>query len=376
MIYYIGYYDCEKNSHEERKSFPAATNKMKYLISALEEIGEDVVEVVSPAETVKYSWVRGRRVTLGKQVSLKTFPSLSGRSKIVRAFGHLVTRLYFFLYLLTHVTDSDQMIVYHSLVYMKEISLVRKITKCALIMEVEEIYADVYEDRQLRSKEIQFLRSADKYIFITDLLRREIDEDKKFTIFHGTYRVMPNYDLVFQDGKTHVVYAGTFNPIKGGVFQAIAAAEYLDESYVLHILGGGSSSEIQNVKSKICEMSNKTKCVIRYDGYKCGVEFDAFIQACHIGLSTQQPEGKYNATSFPSKILMYMSNGIHVVSVRIPAVESSAVGSYMYYYDYQDAKSIAEAINAVPRTTSSGSKIILDRLHSEFVHSLRELLKR
>ena len=376
MIYYIGYYNCDQISHENRVVFPAAVNKMNYLIAALEEMGADCIEVVSPAETKNHTWVGGGRRSLGECVTLKTFPSVSSWFRPIRFFGHFLTRLCFLFYLLLHVTAEDQMIVYHSLVYMRSISFVRKVKKCSLIMEVEEIYADVNEDTRLRIKEINFLQIADKYIFITDLLRKEINADKDYAIFHGTYCAVPDQGFRFRDGKIHVVYAGTFHPVKGGVFQAIAAAEYLDETYVLHILGGGSSAEIQNVKSRIHEVSKKSKCDICYDGYKSGDDFDAYIQACHIGLSTQQADGKFNRTSFPSKILMYMSNGLHVVSVRIPAVETSSVGQWVFYYDVQDAKSIADAICAVPRISASGNRQLLDRLHTEFVHSLRELLRR
>ncbi len=376
MIYYIGYYNCDQISHENRLVFPAAVNKMNYLIAALEETGADGIVVVSPAETKNHTWVGGGRRSLGGRVTLKTFPSVSSWFRPIRIFGHFLTRLCFLLYLLMHVTAEDQMIVYHSLVYMRAISFVRKVKKCSLIMEVEEIYADVNEDTRLRIKEINFLQIADKYIFITDLLRKEINTDKDFVIFHGTYRAVPDQGFRFRDGKIHVVYAGTFHPVKGGVFQAIAAAEYLDESYVLHILGGGSSAEIQNVQNRIHEVSEKSKCEICYDGFKSGDDFDAYIQACHIGLSTQQADGKFNSTSFPSKILMYMSNGIHVVSVQIPAVETSSVGQCVFYYDKQDAKSIADAIYAVPRTDTSENKTILNRLHNDFVYSLGELLRR
>lgn len=376
MIYYIGYYNCEQIRHENRTVFPAAVNKMNYLITALEETGQDHIEVVSPVETKKHTWVGGGKRTLSEHVTMKTFPSISSRFRLIRVFGHLVTNLCFLLYLLIHITAEDQMIVYHSLQYMKVISFIRRIKKCPLIMEVEEIYADINEDKRLRTKEISYLQIADKYIFVTDLLRKEIQVEKDFVIIHGTYRAVPDHGVRFHDGKTHVVYAGTFHPVTGGVFQAISAAEYLDESYVFHILGGGSSEEVQNVQNRIREVSKKSKCRISYDGYKSGKDFDAFIQACHIGLCARQAEGKFNSTSFPSKTLMYMSNGIHVVSVRIPTVERSSIGECVFFYDKQDAKSIADAIYAVPRTVVSENKKILNRLHSELVYSLGELLRR
>ena len=41
---------------------------------------------------------------------------------------------------------------------------------------------------------------------------------------------------------------------------------------------------------------------------------------------------------------MYLANGLRVLSVRIPAVENSAVGGILYYYDKQLPQEIANAI--------------------------------
>ena len=48
-----------------------------------------------------------------------------------------------------------------------------------------------------------------------------------------------------------------------------------------------------------------------------------FIQKCQIGLCTQNIDAAFNTTSFPSKILSYMSNGLEVVGVNIAAIKNS-----------------------------------------------------
>ena len=89
------------------------------------------------------------------------------------------------------------------------------------------------------------------------------------------------------------------------------------------------------------------KAKITYDGLLSGEEYIKFIQSCDIGLSTQNPNGKYNDTSFPSKILSYMANGLRVVSVRIPVVEESGIGKCVCYYDEQTPENIAKAIKSI-----------------------------
>jgi len=374
MLYYIGYHNCSAIEDEERITAPAAVNKMNYIISALVEATGKELEVVSPAETRAHRIIKGKKQKIQNGVMLKTFLSFSSRHKMFRALGHLCTRASLLCYLYKNVQGDDHIIVYHSLALIGVVKFLKKRKKCKLTIEVEELYSDVTENAKLKQKEIKYLQIADNFIFITNLLRKEVNAEKTSIISHGTYRSIPDYKHCFDDDKIHVAYAGTFRQVKGGALTAISAAEFLDENYVLEVLGNGSDTDIQAVKDRIGEVSQRTKCKINYVGFKSGDEFNSYMQACHIGLSTQQAEAKFNATSFPSKILMYMSNGMRVVSVRIPAVETSAVGGYVYYYDNQDAKEIATVIKSVVFNDQYNSRYLLDDLHKDFLQQLRLLL--
>ena len=375
MIYYLGYYTCEKIDAEKRIAAPPAVNKMGYIISTLSEFSDMKTVVVSPSETRLHSYVRGTLHDLNARVSLKTFDSFRGKNKIIRGLGHLWTKFQLMHFLMTHVKSDDTIIVYHSLFLMHVVKKVKKKKKCRLIIEVEELYSDVREDLALRKKEVDYLQCADKYIVITELLNKQVNlQHKPNIISHGTYSMVPKYAEKVNDGKVHIVYAGTFNPVKGGVYSAIESAEFLDENFVLHILGQGSVADTEAVIKKIEEVSAKSKCQIIYDGYKTGKEFNMFIQSCHIGLSTQQPNGKYNASSFPSKVLMYMSNDLQVISVRIPAIESSDVGEYIYYYDSSTPQNIAEVIKSVPKFNSFNVREKLNELDNKFKEELSILL--
>lgn len=374
MVYYIGYYNCDTIRNEDRIVAPASENKMNYMITAISEAYDGQIEVISPAETRRKNFIKGKKIQLDQRVTLKTFSSFCGRSKLVRGLGHLVTRFLFVLYLWMHVSSMDHLIVYHSLTYMNLLCFLKKTKKVKLTIEVEELYADVINDENLRRKEIEYLQIADNHVFITELLKNEVNAQKAFAISHGTYRVLPDYRFRFDDDRIHVVYAGTFRRAKGGAYIAIEAAQYLDDRYTLEVLGRGSEEENNAIEEMIREVSKKTDCKINYVGFKSGKDFNAYIQACHIGLSTQQADAKFNATSFPSKVLMYMSNGLRVVSVRIPAVETSDVGEYIFYYDNQNAEEIARVIRSVTFGNGYDSRKQLDRLHKNFVIELKKLL--
>ena len=373
MIYYFGYYDCFLNKSEDRIVSPAANNKSSYIIRALAEASNKNIEVVSPAETKKHEFVSGGKQKIDEKTSLKTFASFSSKNKLVRGIGHIFTKISVLFYLVKNVKKDDMVIVYHSLFLMKIVRFLKKIKKCSLIIEVEEIYGDVNNSDKQRKKELEYLQIADGYIFVTEMLRDIVNMDKKYAIAHGTYNSVYDYGLKFDDGKIHIVYAGTFKYAKG-VAEAISTAEFLDDRYVIEILGKGNEEEERAVKQQIQEVSSKTKCKINLVGYKSGQDFDSYIQACQIGLSPQYADSKFNATSFPSKILMYMSNGLRVVSVKIPAIETSNVGEYIYYFDGQNSESIAAAIKDIDIKQAYDSRDILENLHKDFVEQLKKLL--
>lgn len=92
-------------------------------------------------------------------------------------------------------------------------------------------------------------------------------------------------------------------------------------------------------------------------------------------MSTQNPNAKFNDTSFPSKILSYMANGLRVVSIRIPAIEKSAVGKFMYYYDEQTPENIAKAIKSIDFSEEYDSRKTIGVLDKAFICDLKTMLK-
>lgn len=371
---YISYYDTLDNKEENRSYTLAATNKMDYIIGALNRVGESV-EIVSASGTLGKKACRGRLKDLGNGNSLKLFYSLGRGNKIKNVVGRVILKAAMFFYLLKKIKKNETVIAYHSLAYMGMLRFLKRLKKFYLILELEEIYADVAENEKTKKKELAFANIADAYCFPTETLNEIINkENKPYVVVHGTYKTEALRASAFDDGKIHVVYAGTFDPRKGGVAAAIGAAEFLDERYHLHVIGFGNEKEIESVKKSVESVNRQGKCSASYDGLLKGENYIAFLQKCHIGLSTQNPNGKFNATSFPSKILSYMANGLRVVSVRIPVIEASKVHGMMYYYDEPTPENIAKAIMQVDIRDGYDSRKRIDELDEEFRMELLGLL--
>ena len=108
----------------------------------------------------------------------------------------------------------------------------------------------------------------------------------------------------------------------------------------------------------------------------CQGEYIKFLQKCDIGLSTQTPNAEYNDTSFPSKVLSYMANGLRVVSIRIKALEKSKISDLLYYYENDSPKEIAKAIKSIDLSQPYNSRNKIQDLDENFIKDIKELLEK
>lgn len=372
-IKYVAHYDT-KNNYANRGYNLAAATKIDYICSAIRSIGCEV-EIISPSETLNQTgYFPGGVRQLSDGVSLRNFATFGCKIKIFRILKHICSLAQLMIYLIMNTKKSELVLVYHSVILSFPVRIAKFVKRFKLVLEVEEIYQDVVSfPRILRKSEYGLFSAADKYLFSTELLNQKVNIGRKeFGVIYGTYETKLLRRKNTSDGKVHVVYAGTFDPRKGG---ALAAAAYLSKGYHMHIIGFGSAEEVLSIQNKIDETSKITQCTVTYDGLLSGDKYNFFLQGCDIGLSTQLPDAKFNNTSFPSKILSYMTNGLQVVSIRIPSVELSAIGKNVVYYDEQTPKAIAKAIMSVDISKSNENLELLKKLHEEFISKTASLLE-
>lgn len=374
-IFYLGFFSPKEIEGEFRRDFPAADTKISYICDAMVRGGVEKVHVISAADSRKCGVCPGSVTNVDEHIVLKTFSSLGQKGKLRRILSHVFLKLQLFLYLLTGLSEQDVLVVYHSLYYIKIVEAVKRIRRFRLLIEVEEVYSDVTNETKKRKREYRFFQKADAFLFSAELLNQKINKDNKpYVIANGSYKIEPEYGLGFNDNRIHVMYAGTLDSRKGGAASAVEAAGYLDGKYHLHILGFGSEAEKSALERRIEEITAKTDCIVTYDGVKKGIDYLKFLQCCHIGLSTQNPDAAFNDTSFPSKILVYLANGLHVVSVRIPVVMCSAVSDMIHFYPKNTPEDIADAIKSVDIHAPNHHRAKLTELDRELVAWLRNVI--
>lgn len=348
-IKYICFFDSQ-DVDNERYYVVSATNKMQYIINVLHESGITAHLISCSWSTKKeFGYVKGFSENREKY-RITFFPSFGGKGVIVKILQRLLYKLSLFCFLLNNTHESEVIMAYHSIAYSRILKIAKRIKGFKLILEVEEIYQDVGSATLLeRQSEYSIIKMSDAYIFSTELLKEKLNTfGKPDLIIYGTYNVEKKLSDKFDDGKIHVVYAGTFDPRKGGS-AAAAAAAFLPNNYIVHICGFGNEKDTADLVKIVDENNKHTKQArLSYEGLLKGESYLRFLQSCHIGLSTQNPNASFNVTSFPSKILSYMSNGLSVVSVRIEAIERSEVGKVIIYYGIQSSEEIAKAILCAP----------------------------
>lgn len=370
---YIGYYDTVRG---RRYGHMAAVSKMDYIAKAFNDAGESI-DIVSCSMTADYA-IPACSEKLSDKCNVHYFKTAKKpKRKLSKIWNVVLSRIKLFMYLIKNVKKGESVMAYHSLSIMRPMYYAKQLKGFKLILEMEEFFNNVEKHSYFSKKaEERFVKSADYYIFPTVLLNNAFNKkNKPYSICSGTYDVTEKKAEKFDDGKVHAVYAGTFSKIKQGAYFATIATEHLNENYHIHILGNNNAPGFDEAKKTIDDIAKKTSAKLTYDGFLGGDEYIKFLQRCHIGLSTQNPEHAYNDTSFPSKILSYMSNGLRVVSVRIPVVEQSDVGDLIEFYDEPSGESVAEAIKRV-RLDSEDPRERIRELNQKFIKEIKEKFLR
>ena len=378
---YVAYYDIPEFLSEQRSVALCAANVTEYMLEVIQSFAS--VEIVSPSRTRnKSGFYKGRKNKISEKATLIQPPTFGVKTRIGRVIALGYTSLWLVVYLLTHLKKNETVMVYHSLATLTPIRIVKKLKRINLILEIREFYSDArqnYEEfgqnmSKLHRKEMKYFGIADSYVFPTELLNRLVNvSNKPYVLAPGIYKSFENDNArKWDDGKIHIVYAGTLREAKG-VYDIIRLAEYLPENYYIHILGSAPDDRLKRVKQEIETTGKNAKASISYDGQLRGSDFTDFLQKCHIGLSPQAKDASFNETSFPSKILTYFSNGLEIVSVRIPAIEESPIGDYIHYYD-DSLESMAETIMSIDLTKRKSNKEKLESLDRELKDNMKTLI--
>lgn len=386
-IKYIVSYDVQSNHMENRVNVLASSNKIDYIVSVLNGLDYQV-ELISTSQTLNKKFYPGKKIKIGQNV-LRLFPTTWRGGLLLKCVNTAIMRLSIWNYLRKNVSPGEKVIIYHSSGNMWILNYLKKYKKAYVIEEVEEIYGEIFQNRNLAEKEKKKLQIADAYIYPTMLLDDIVNKCKKPSlVVHGAYvntdynrktqagNVLDTDDsAVFEDERYHIGYTGILDPQKG-CLSIVKAAKYLDEKYHIHILGFGSQNDIDVLNNCIFEISEHTKCKITFDGVRRGAAYEEYLKKLDIGICLVDSQKDFILTQFPSKVISYMVNGLPVLCSDIDTVKTSDVADAVIFYDGDEAEDIAEAIT-IARTQMKhmDANKIIKKCHEKFIKEIEVLLE-
>ena len=372
-IKYIGFYDLPNSKFKRNCALPAV-NKMNYISQAIKNAGYKA-RIISPSwyddSDTKASFKGMTYQKTQNYCNLTFLPSFGTSSKFTGYIKIIFSLTCLFLWLMVNVRRNEKILVYHSPWLALPILLAKKIKNFHLILEVEEIYCDVSSlHPYFDVLEEKIIQKADSFLLSTELLIDKIAKLKPYILIYGNYEIIETIATPPNDGKIHLLYAGIIDFHKAGAFNAIESALFLPANYVIHIIGFG---EVDKLNKRIEEINKTTNCKVTYDGLKNGLDFVKFCQSCHIGLSTQKMDGDYLNSSFPSKILTYLSLGLKVITCNIECVKASKIGDSVFYYENDSPEFIAKAICEINSNLDINTQKIIIKLNDDFVVEIKKL---
>ena len=245
MVHYIGWYIAENDDDLYTGNVPGKL-KMRYVARKIIEAGKDIT-IFSLATRKKRGLYCKKRCKKNENTSVLYTGGYSGNRKIERYFNGLIKKLQFTLYVIFEVKKDDTIVLYHSVAYTKLLSILKKIFHRTVVIEVEEVYGySAVEDHTWVDKEIETIKTMDAFIVVNAGIATEFELDpENYVISYGVCDIPQCRVEQYDDGKIHVVYAGTIERRKLGALTAVEVARYLPDNYIMHISGFGTEENIE-----------------------------------------------------------------------------------------------------------------------------------
>lgn len=379
-IKYIGLYDLP-DAKGGRVSAMSLINKMDYIADAINQAGYDV-HIVSPS----WSSGNGEKVTAQKGGTIQlhphkkvTFcPTFSTRNKIIGYLKIIYSLIWLFFWLVKNVKRNEKILLYHVQWLSLPIRWAKKIKGFQLLLEVEEFYNKVWENKNiLKSWENKLIENADYYIAVSDVLA-DILGPKVKAVVYGNYLLpkLSNSKPFLENDKINVVYAGSIDDTKGGAYNAAKCSKLLPENFIVHILGGGNKKDLDKLIGIIDNVNKeKKRNACEYHGVLIGEDYSNFLFNCQIALNPQI-EGEYMNTAFPSKVISYLSHNLRVVSTRINSIEKSKLSHLITFSEDDQPENIVSSILSIKLDSPLDSASEIQKLNNEFVMKIITLFKK
>ena len=374
-IYYICFY-AEPEISNKIVSYPSVWSKMDYIVLKLKQCGFKI-ELLSVAVSTGGAFKGFRKKFDGQETHLY-LSSYRFKNFILNKMSTVWHWLKIITYLLIKVKSDDIVLVYHSIYNLRWLNIYNGIFHKEFYLEIEDIFSALNEKNQhFMTAEWNLFKKAKGCICVNDLIAEKLQKVSKIKtiISYGSY-LLPAYKKKKVDNRIHLVYAGVIEQDRKAAFLAVNAMKYLPLNYSLSVLGFGEQEDIDALIKLIEKVKRKTNnSNINFYGRMSGKKYYEFLQKCDIGLSTHMYD-EFNKASadntFPSKVLVYMANGLRVVAQNIRCLQKSELNKYIFFYENPEEEKVAEAIKRINIDSSYDGRKVISKLDEKFEINLRQ----
>lgn len=264
-------------------------------------------------------------------------------------FGNLKESLCFTHKLLTKSKGIKIVIFYHSFIWVFLIPLLR-LFNIKVILQVNEIFynAGTHNSFFYKLVELTLFRLSHGFILSSKATLPFIKKSGSTQPVVGEIPgplIKPfNKSKSTNGNKIKLVYAGVIDyKDKRGAFITAELAQKLNNiEYEIDIFGFGSEKNISKLISEI-KINNKTsKTKIFYNGSVSPKKLASKLDNYDIGLAIQGKDASFSESSFPSKILTYISAGLSVVATGTTAVNCWNHKNLIFVYKNNDLSDLLD----------------------------------
>jgi hypothetical protein len=324
---------------------PAAVAKINYLIDLLIKNGHKV-------NIISSSWRDKKTLTntinLFKSSTLLKISfvySFFNSNFILKFINFFIIHFQLFFLILKNAISSNKIIFYHSTFYFFEAKFFSLFFGNKAILEVEEFYSNISNNSFQKYLEKNIVRGFNKFILSTELFKKSafFKNKNNYLFYYGALNSPSNINKIFHP-KTKIIYIGNVDKIKGGCWNSVKLASHLNDSFEITLLPVGTDEEISILNHEVEYSNNINECKIFVKKALFGKELNDFLVQYDFGISLQNSDGDFNQTSFPSKILVYLSSKLKVVSFPSAALRASEISDLILFSDSFRLEEISDII--------------------------------
>lgn len=355
-VYYFSFYPFSLNDKQlTKKASLAARDKVDYLCDLLIEKNIEV-EIISFCPQLNFFNLAKSFFTKSyKKITLS--PSFNNKSKLSKFFSIFFLDIILSCYFFFKIEKGALVIFYHCDFKFPILFKVLQFLKTKITLQVEEIYSDLPVSRFFsnRKEEANFFAKFKNFIICSSVLSNFLPADSSFVVIEGPVKPVKKTfysgPKVCSKNQIQIVYAGTLSYDKGGADIAVQTMDYLPDNYNLKVYGVGDDTDKNRIKELITQLKSPQKVEL-LDPIPLE-KLEEILKNFDVGLATQRMGGAYVESSFPSKIYLYLNNGLKVICPGIKSLKNSNVSSFLSFYEVESFDEISNAI--IEATTNENS---------------------